>query len=268
MKIINPEGATVASTTFGGAITAFIDVLTLLRTATYTVLVDPTGSATGNVTLTLYDVPPDVTGTITPGGDDDAVPVTIGTPGQNAGLTFTGSQNQRVSLRATSGLAGTIALLNPDGSVLGSVTNTALGSFIDTKVLPSAGTYTVLADGSGAATGTTTLTLYDVPADLTGTLTIGAPAEPVTLSTPGQNAFFTFAGTASQQVTVRITGNTYGSVTVRLLRPDGTPLTSKTSGAGSFNLTTQTLPSTGTYTVEINPASAYTGTLNLSVTNP
>jgi hypothetical protein len=129
------------------------------------------------------------------------------------------------------------------------------------------GTYTLLVNPYSEYTGQITLTLYDV-VDLSGTLTIGGPAVSVTLTTPGQVAQLTFSGTANQQVTVRVTSNTMGSVTVKLLKPDGTTLTSKTSSAASFNLTTQTLPTTGTYTVLVDPSGANIGSLNVSVTSP
>jgi len=45
------------------------------------------------MTLTLYDVAADVTGSITPGGS--AVTVTISVPGQNAGVTFSGTAGRR-----------------------------------------------------------------------------------------------------------------------------------------------------------------------------
>jgi hypothetical protein len=57
-------------------------------------------------------------------------------------------------------------------------------------------------------------------------------------------------------------------VTVVLKKPDGSQLTATTSGAGTFNLATQTLPTTGTYTVTVNPDQFNTGSLNLSVTSP
>jgi hypothetical protein len=115
--------------------------------------------------------------------------------------------------------------------------------------------------------GNVTLTLYTVPADTTGTVTIGGSAVAVTLGTPGQNGALTFSGTASQQVTVRMTSNTYGWVTVRLKKPDGSVLTSLL-GFGSFNLSQQTLPTTGTYTIEVDPSAAATGTINVAVTSP
>jgi hypothetical protein len=112
-----------------------------------------------------------------------------------------------------------------------------------------------------------TLTLYDA-SEITGTLSIGDPALTVTINNPGQNARLTFSGTSGQQVTVRVTNNVIGAVTVKLLKPDGTQLTTTTSGVSSFNLATQTLPTTGTYTVLIDPASFNTGSLDVRVTNP
>ena len=94
----------------------------------------------------------------------------------------------------------------------------------------------------------------------------GGSAVAVTLSTPGQNGTLTFSGTASQQVTVRLTSNLFGWVTVRLLKPDGSTLASQL-GFGNINLA-QTLPSTGTYTIVIDPSAAAVGSVNVAVTSP
>jgi hypothetical protein len=59
-------------------------------------VVDPQGTATGSMTLTLYNVPPDPTASIVPGGP--AVTLTTTTPGQNASATFAASAGQRISL--------------------------------------------------------------------------------------------------------------------------------------------------------------------------
>jgi hypothetical protein len=118
------------------------------------------------------------------------------------------------------------------------------------------------------AVGDVTLALYDVPADTTAVTAIGEPALSVPLSAPGQNGTVTFAGTAGQQVTVRLTSNTFGWVTVKVLRPDGTQLTSLNAPWSSFNLTTQTLPTSGTYTILIDPGGVNTGSISVRVTNP
>ncbi len=110
-----------------------------------------------------------------------------------------------------------------------------------------------------------TLTLSS---EVTGTLTINAAATPVPVARAGQNARYTFAATAGQQATVRITGNTLGSVTVNLWTPSGAYQTGTTNSVASFNLSTVTLGTTGTYTVTINPTGLSTGSLNVQVTSP
>jgi hypothetical protein len=255
----------LASGSFGNG-TSLVEPATLPTTGTYSIFVDPLAASTGTITLTLNSVPADITGTITPGGSP--VLVTLTAPGQKARLTFTGSANQRVSLSGTTGPVGTLALLKPDDTTLASTTTGPVAAFIDVKVLPSAGTYTVLVDPFSASTGSITVTLYNVPADVAGTVTVGGSSVPVTTTVPGQNGSLTFSGTASQQVTVLVTGNTIGSVTVKLLRPDGTTMTTTLWSSDSFNLATQTLPTTGTYTITIDPSQTNTGTMNVQVTNP
>ena len=92
-------------------------------------------------------------------------------------------------------------------------------------MLPVDGTYTILLDPQGAATGSLTARLYEVPADATATVTVGGPTS--TLATPsiGQNGAWTLAGVAGQRVTFAFTGGTYGgsnNAHVTLRRPDGT----------------------------------------------
>ena len=86
VTIFTPAGGTV----FFGYLSSssnFIDALTLPVTGTYTIMVAPTSTYTGSMTLNLYNVV-DVTGTITPGGS--AVTVTTTTPGQNARIRRVG----------------------------------------------------------------------------------------------------------------------------------------------------------------------------------
>jgi FG-GAP-like repeat len=258
-----PDGTTLLSAASGT--TSVMGPTVLPATGTYSIVVDPVTDSTGTITLTLYAVDPDITGTITPGGPP--VNVTIPGPGQNAYYTFAGTAGQRVSMTATSSVAASVQLLKPDQSILGS-TGTPGTGFMDTKTLPSTGTYTVVVDPFAADTGTFTVTLYDVPADVSGSVTIGGNPLEVTIGVPGQNGTLTFSGTASQQVTVRITGNTMNTpgVTIKLLKPDGTMLTEMLNVTASFNLTTQTLPTTGTYSIVIDPRLEKTGSLNVQVT--
>jgi len=258
--------------------TRFVEPVAIESAGSYTVLVAPGATYTGSATITLYDVPDDVTGSIVPGGA--SVPVSIGAVGQNARLTFSGTSGHRVSVQATdtSIAVGGLSVVNPDGTTLGGVNAIASlfansTTFREVVALPSTGTYTVLVDPSAANTGGTTVTLYDVPADDAGTLTVNGSSSTVSIGTPGQNGVRTFTANPSQQVTVRVTSNAIGSVTVKLLSFDGTTeLATASTGATNFDLQTVTLPSNappnGTYTITINPYYWATGTLNVSVSNP
>jgi hypothetical protein len=226
-------------------------------------MVDPYGSSTGSVTMWLSSE--------VNGGQIviDGSPATLSTTriGQRGYLSFSGTAGQNVSLGVSniSAISGAdTTVLKPDGTTLTSTSNTTTTTNFHMN-LPSTGTYTIYVDPDGTATGSMTLLLSS---EITGTLTVNGASVPVTISRVGQRARLTFSGTATQQVTVRLTSNSMGSVTVSLLKPDGSQLTSATSSAASFNLATQTLPTTGTYTVLVDPAATNTGSINVAVTNP
>ena len=265
LKILKPD-ATQLVGTFSCGSNIFLEPQLLPVAGTYTLMADPSGAVTGSVTLNAYDVV-DITGSITIGGE--SVPTNIITPGQVSRLAFSGTVGQRVSVNGASTISGcwTLGILKPDGTVLSSTFSCGSNIFLEPQNLPETGSYAVLIDPSGNATGPATITLYNV-IDATGTLTINAPAVNVSLPVPGQIASLTFSGTASQLVTVRVTTSTFGCVRVTLLRPDGTQMTSTFTCGGTFNLAQQTLPVTGTYTVTVDPNTTSTGSLNLSVTNP
>lgn len=217
------------------------------------------------------------TGRLTIGGSSTTLTTTTA---NKIGLAvFDGTQGQRVSLNLTNVTIGSsccntaeVALYNPDGTTLVSRLNFGRdGRFVGPVILPATGTYTILIDPTSTNKGSVTLTLYNVPPDVSGTLTINGSAAQVPITAPGQNAAFTFVGTAGQKATVRITANTMtsnGGVFVVLNNPSGIFLTSASSASSNFNLSQQTLPTTGTYTILIDPYGANTGSLNISVTNP
>jgi hypothetical protein len=203
------------------------------------------------------------------------VTVTTTTPGQNSTLTFPGTAGQRISLNGTNGMTAQVAfacdvnvsILNPNGSVLAATCMEGSG-FIDVRTLGSTGTYTITIDPAEIAVGSVTLALYSVPADASATVTVGGASATLTTTTPGQNAQATFAGTANQQVTVHLTGSGMGWVTVKLLKPDGTFLTSTSAFWSNFDLSTQILPATGTYTIVIDPDGPNIGSITVNVTSP
>ncbi|MDQ3777917.1 MAG: hypothetical protein M3310_03485, partial [Actinomycetota bacterium] len=261
----------VAATSFGTA-GGFIDTKVLPVSGTYAIVVDPQSSATGSVTLTLYNVPADVSRTIVPGGS--AVTVTTTVPGQNAKVTFAGTAGRRISLNAGSVTMSSakVSILAPGGTTLVPATTVGTGgAFIDTKTLASTGTYTIVVDPQSTATGSMTLTLYDVPPDASAVAVPDGAAVTVTTTTPGQNAGVTFDGAPDQRVSVQLSGVTIGtsaccSTKVSILKPDGTtqvaPVNVGTSG-GFIDATTLTVA--GTYTIFVDPQGAATGSATVKV---
>jgi len=275
VSVANPDATTLVAALSVGTSGSFVDTKTLAQTGTYTIALNPQSSATGSMTVTVYNVPADATGSIVPGGA--AATVTIGTPGQNGSLTFSGAAGQRVSLKLTnvsigaSAISGTtVSLLRPDTTVLASVNVGTSGGFLDTQLLAQAGTYTLRIDPQGGNTGSITLTLYDVPADPTTAISAGGSAASVTTTTPGQNASLTFSGTAGQRLSLSISGVTIGTsvggATATVLNPDGTTLVAaKAFGTGGLFVDPFTLAQTGTHTIAVNPQGAYTGSATFTL---
>jgi hypothetical protein len=271
LYLYNPDGSTLATVDLNGQATSFIDTVTLNATGTYTIVLDPPDTRTGGITFTLNDVPPDVAGTITPGGPSVTKSNTVG--GQNIAITFSGTAGQRVSLYTALGQGfgrwPYVSIYKPDGNRLVGPAN----AYIDAVTLPVTGTYTILGDPFDLETGQMTFTLYDV-VDVTGTITAGGPSVTSAVTSPGQNIRLTFEGTAGQQVNLNITGNTfpfiayagqYGSY-VSFLKPDGVSMFDvPMNGSPSGSTGTLTLPVTGTYTVFYNAQGMDTGQMTFTL---
>jgi hypothetical protein len=221
-------------------------------------------------------VPPDTTGTISAGG----APVTVTTTslGQNAQVSFSATAGQRISLEMTDVTVGTssccsarVSIVRPNGTNLVAPTSVGTnGGFIDTKTITTTGTHTIVFDPQGGASGSVTLELHAVPADVGGTLTIGGGPSSITIATPGQNARLTFSGTAGRTVTLTASGVTIGtsgccSTMVSVLKPDGTRLVSPTYVGTNGRSLTMTLPVAGTYAVAVDPQGAATGGMTLAL---
>jgi hypothetical protein len=264
-----PDGTNLETTTVDSS-GGYIDTATLPVTGTYTVVFDPLNSSVGSATITLYDVPANISGSIVPGGP----PVTVSgiAVGQSANLTFSGVASQRVSLNITgvtvsTGGILTVRIKKPDGTTLGVTSVNGSGGFIDVQTLPVTGTYTVFLDPTAYHTASATLTLYDVPADDSEATTIGASAVTLSTTVPGQAAFITFPVTPTQQVIVQITNNQIGSVQIRLLKPDGTTQVVTSFSNTTFNLSQQSLTVSGTYKVTLDPIGTATGNITIRVVN-
>lgn len=252
----------------------FYEPMTLGQTGTYTIVIDPQNN-TGSLTLELYSVPPDLSGPITAGGSPVVAQTTA--PGQNASYTFTVASGQRVSLAARTGDLTSPSNPNGGGGEFVGIGNAGTGlivsnsfGWIDTQTL-APGNYSVSVDPLGDAYGQTTLTLYDVPPDLTSpTLQVNGLAPTITLATPGQNASLSFHGDDGQTITLAWSQNSIALGQFQILDPNGNVLT--TTGiaeGGSANFTT-TLPhiTSDSYKVVVNPYVDYTGNVTLALTAP
>jgi hypothetical protein len=271
ISILNPGGSTLVSPTYFGTSGGFLDTKTLGATGSYTILLDPQGTATGGATVTLYDVPPDVTGLVVAGGEPATATTTV--PGQNARLAFDGTAGQRVSLKLTGVTIGTsgccsakISILKPDGTTLaGPSAFGTSGGFLDARTLPAPGAYTIVLDPQSNAVGSATVTLYDVPPDVTGSIVPGAASVSLTTTVPGQDAALSFEGVAGRRVSLRLTSVSIGSsccssAKVSIVRPDGATLVAPTYfGTNGGYVDVKTLPVTGTYTIELDPQGTATG---------
>src|SRR5439155_11398787 len=120
-------------------------------------------------------------------------------------------------------------LLAPDGSCLVSGTY-GMGGFVDVRTLPTSSGYAIVVDPSGAAVGSLTLTLYDVPADPAYTISPGGA--PVTVSTgvPGQNARLAFTGSGGERVSLALRAGTTRLGKPAMLAPRSSTLVSGTYG--------------------------------------
>jgi YD repeat-containing protein len=201
--------------------------------------------------------------------------ITVGTGNKIGIVVFDGNAGQRVSFGISSGTMGwaQISVLTPSGTNLMAPTWVNGSGFIDTKILPITGTYSIVIDPEDANTGSINVQLYDVPPDFSGTLTAGGSSLTVTTTTPGQNGRITFQASANEKVflvasSVMISGTSWWSL-LSILKPDGSTLLSPiwVNGNGK-TFDTITLPASGLYTIVVDPEMANIGSMVLTLYHP
>jgi len=124
------------------------------------VTIDPQGASTGSVTLTFYNVPADITGSTS---------CTTTVPGQNCKLTTTATSGSHTvtvttNVPADPGQTQSVSLTIYQGTTttpafqIGFGTSGPTGNAFDVS-FPANGTYTIVVDPFGVATGTTSYTI-------------------------------------------------------------------------------------------------------------
>jgi YD repeat-containing protein len=274
VTIYDPSHNPLGTKGYCGSGATFIDTVTLAVTGTYTFYIDPQGSATGTVGISVNNAQ-DVTGTISIAGS--AVTTTTTVPGEDARLTFTATAAQNIGVSVTNVTASTAKLyvLSPTGSTVVSSYISANQTYFITADLTAAGTYQLWVQHYSASYGSETLQLLGVPADFTGTLTVPSPGTtgpvtqvPTTGSLAlGQNASLTFSGTAGQKLSFNVLSSTISSCNVTVYDPNQAVVRSGSCGTSATYVDTITLALTGTYTFYIDPQGAATGSVGISVNN-
>ncbi|HEY5941858.1 MAG TPA: RHS repeat-associated core domain-containing protein [Solirubrobacterales bacterium] len=271
ISILKPDGSELSGSngTF-----SFHDPVTLPTTGTYKFVIDPatTGSTpvtngTGSVKLTAYTFE-DPTATLDPPATAEGLkqPVSLTVPGQNARYSVEMKAGDKVSLRTNnSNMTGQYRTkwINPSGQEVYSIYYGAKENYFwDSKTLSTAGTWTLVVDPEGETTGSVDLVVWETP-DITGqSITPSTEGGSVTstIDIPGQRELISFSGTASQLITLKAQESTITSGAMSILKPDGNLLSGSevTFSSSSSGKKEVTLPSTGTYTVVVDPPTTIT----------
>ncbi|HJZ57853.1 MAG TPA: hypothetical protein VKE74_23035, partial [Gemmataceae bacterium] len=200
------------------------DVIVLTTGGEYSLTLSSILNRTGTYQFQVFDVPaPDVT----PIHIDEVVSGTIAVPGAEHDYTFTGAVGQRLFFDVQQNTGSPVrlgfTLLRPDGSVLFPESSQDRDVF----TLTVAGTYTVVVSGftTQGTTGSYQFRLWEVPLPTTTPFQVGDVVSG-TIDIPGEEDFYTFAGTAGQRLYFDIQqgGGTSSGIGFRLLRPDGSAL--------------------------------------------
>ncbi|HEX3480238.1 MAG TPA: IPT/TIG domain-containing protein [Kofleriaceae bacterium] len=261
----------IASTAIATATSSLALDMALPTDGIYVVTLDPSGLDFGTINAQLRSY---VTGPLTM---DGSTPVSL-SAGQNGRFSFTAQANTGYGLALT-GLTFTpargslqVLLRKANGALVTSCPFSASGScMFSPGNFPTTGTYLLDVDPSGLNAASFTAVLST---DVMGTIPIDSGPTPVTIVRPGQNARYSFAGTAGQLVTLVLTGNTLddgnpstnNSTLLTVSRPSGSAIYS-----GAINTVTSALPvdlvlpETGNYSLSIDPAGLDVGTIQAQV---
>ncbi|HEV2953671.1 MAG TPA: IPT/TIG domain-containing protein, partial [Candidatus Dormibacteraeota bacterium] len=257
----------------------FVDGVRLTRTGTYTVMVS---GGTGTATIAAILVPADALGKLTLGGPQVSISNTV--ESQNMRLTFSATKGEHLAMNLgwtnSSGQCCPGFYLEAPGWVGGNPNLAAFlvwgrggTGYIDSEsisTLPATGTYSLYVDPSYDSLGTATALIWAVPPDVSGTLTIGGPQASITNQVESQNMYLTFSGTQGQRIAMNLgwTNNSGQCCPQMYLEPPGWVDGSQTNpmyiwrgGTGYVDTeSVPVLPSTGTYTLIVDPFNDSLGT--------
>ncbi len=268
--IWGPEGTKLTSGTelFREGESSIYGPVTLPRTGTYTILVQPEGADAGSVKVSAYSVV-NQTGSLTPTEAGASVAVSLATPGQEGRFSIAGTAGKTIGL-STSSASFTggwrLEWVSPEGHVVASQAEGASSNAVLHRLtFATTGTYTAVVKPEGVATGSTTLTaVADVVEPLTPTE--AGESKTIKLGVPGQNGELTFSGTKGESVSVVASEVKIARGGFAIWGPEGKlPGGEEVFREGEASIYGPvTLPATGSYTIWLEPEIFDTGTLKVS----
>jgi len=206
-------------------------------------------------------------------GTSAALSVATGVAGQSKRVVFSGSAGQNLGLGVTnmalapaSGNSITTRLFTPIGTQLTNIACTPSTGGCDLNILslPATQTYGLVFTPAIAATMSFTATLSN---DVTATLQPDVPYA-LNIGRSGQNARLTFTANAGQSFALLIGGASVSpanQVSFTILKPDGTQLAGTNLSYGGAVINLPNLPTTGTYTLFVDPTNAATASMNVTL---
>jgi RHS repeat-associated protein len=170
---------------------------------------------------------------------------TISQAGQVDVYSFSATAGQQLFFNALSGSSTALHwfLTDPSGTIVFS----SDFSDHDTVTLAKTGTYYLTVDARNNQVGAYQFKVWNVPAPTATPINIGQVVNG-TVTIPGSQALYTFAGTAGQKLFFDVQGSASGALAFTVLGPTGAPvLTASNQNLNNAFL----LPTTGTYSVVV-----------------
>jgi hypothetical protein len=263
LGVNKPDGSSLGTTYTTG--NKYLNFASLPTTGTYTVILNADYGLPFSTQL-LLDQGTSVT------VDASATSLSESTAGQPLRYRFSGTAGQRadfgitgLTYAVTSGSATGFTLFGPTGSTISSGScnpqSANVGSCdYSSAVLPSTGTYVLMLLPPPASQISGGSLAFSTPQ--AGTFVVGDPAQAISITRPGQSARYTFNGTAAQTLrfnwsSTLVAGSRWVDVTV--VNPSGGQVSySYFYNGQTGGMDIAALPTTGTYTIVLDPDSGTT----------